>query len=121
MPVAALLLVSWSLTAYGATRERPVPVKPGVYTFQYRDAEFRQRPGTPVKVRIRGRHITVVNEKAAGPFPAGVIEEATLMWHAKSRKWILGDTREDRDADDVGGCSGGPLTIDFKNKVIWFC
>ena len=98
-----------------------LPIKPGEYTFQHRDAEFPDSPGFPVKVSIRGRKVTVTNPKPHGPIPSGVIERATLMWHAKTKQWILGHSDADREASDVGGCSAGPNVVDFKTRMIWTC
>jgi hypothetical protein len=99
----------------------PLPVKSGEYTFQHRDAEFPNSQGFPVKVSIRGYKIVVTNPKPHGPIPSGILYDATIMWHAKTRQWILGDSDSDREAPEVGGCSGGPEVIDFKARIIWSC
>jgi hypothetical protein len=110
------------LCAATELRADPVlPTKSGDYTFHHRDAEFPRSKGFPVKVSIRGYHITVVNPKPYGPMPAGVLEDATLMWHPKSKQWIIGHSDADRDAPDVGGCGDGPNVIDFKTRIIWTC
>lgn len=101
--------------------EPSLPIKAGEYIFQHRDAEFSDSPGFPVKVTIRGYTITVINPKPYGPIPAGVIDEATLMWHRRTNQWILGYEDADRDAPEVGGCSDGPNVIDFKTRIIWTC
>ncbi len=98
-----------------------LPVKPGEYTFQHRDAEFPDSPGFPVKVAIRGHKVTVANAKPHGPIPSGVIERASLMWHPKTKQWILAHSAADREAADVGGCSAGPNVVDFKTRIIWTC
>ncbi len=98
-----------------------LPVTSGEYTFQHRDAEFPNSRGFPVRVSIRGYKITVTNSKPYGPIPRGVIEQATLMWHPKTKQWILGHGDADREASEVGGCSSGPDVIDFKTRIIWTC
>lgn len=113
--LCSLLLVDAALA------DPAIPIKSGDYTFYHRDAEFPRSKGFPVTVSIRGDHITVINPKPYGPMPAGVLEDATLMWHPKSKQWILGHSDRDRDAPEVGGCSDGPYVIDFKTRIIWTC
>jgi hypothetical protein len=98
-----------------------LPIKSGDYTFHHKDAEFPHSKGFPVRVSIRGHHVTVVNPKPLESIPAGVLDDATLMWHSKSKQWIIGYSDADRDAPNVGGCSDGPDLIDFKTRIIWSC
>jgi hypothetical protein len=106
----------------GVSNADPVlPIKSGDYIFEYRDAEFADSKGFEVEISIRGFHITVISPKPHGTIPAGVIDDATLMWHAKSQQWIIGYSDADRDAPEVGGCSNGPDVIDFKTRIIWSC
>jgi hypothetical protein len=116
-----LLAFSLFLLSTLAHADPALPIKSGDYTFDHRDAEFPHSKGFPVKVSIRGYHITVVNPKPHGAIRAGVLDDATLMWHVKSRQWIIGYSDADRDAPDVGGCSDGPNVIDFKTRIIWTC
>ena len=106
----------------GAVHAAPaLPIKSGEYIFQHRDAEFPDSHGFPVRVVVRGNRITVINPKPYGTIPGGVIDRATLMWHAKTKQWILGYSDADREAAEVGGCSDGPNVIDFKARIIWTC
>jgi hypothetical protein len=97
------------------------PLRSGTYTFQHRDSEFPNSEGFPVLLAISGVEVTITNPKAYGPIPKGKIESATLMWHAKSQQWILGHSQTDCDAEEVGGCTGGPHVVDFKSRTIWTC
>jgi hypothetical protein len=117
----AIICLACATSAGAAHAEPALPIKPGHYVFHHRDAEFPNAPGFPVKVSIQGHKITVVNPKPYGVIPAGVIDRATLMWHAGTGQWILGHDAADRNAPEVGGCSGGPDVIDFKARVIWTC
>ncbi len=55
------------------------------------------------------------------PVPEGeLIEKGTIMKH-KSGKWIIGRSKKDRYAPEIGGCSDGPTMIDFKKKMYWTC
>jgi hypothetical protein len=117
--IACALLCS---TVGHATQPNPaIPLTSGVYTFQHRDAEFPSSPGFPVQVSIQGNKVTIINPKPYGSIPSGVIEDATLMWHAQSAQWILAHADTDRHLPEVGGCTGGPSVIDFKARIVWTC
>lgn len=99
----------------------PIPLPSGEYEFAHRFAEQPSVPSIRLTVRIDGAHVVVVNEKASDPFPAGVLDEGTLMWHAASARWIIGLDEADRSLRDVGGCSGGPEVIDLQYRIYWTC
>jgi hypothetical protein len=101
--------------------EPTVPLTSGTYTFQHRDAEFPDSTGFPVSVEIDGVRVVVTNPSVHGPIPSGVIDRATLMWHAKTKQWLLGHSEADRQAAEVGGCTGGPVVVDFSSKTLWTC
>lgn len=115
--VLALLLVSGCSQA----ADPPLPIASGRYVFQHRLAEHPSIASIPLNVTISGRHIVVVNPKASDPFPAGVLAEGELMWHARSGQWIIGDQLADTSAQEVGGCSDGPEVVDLAGKVYWTC
>ncbi|MGY0505392.1 hypothetical protein [Luteimonas sp. e5] len=98
-----------------------LPLASGQYVFQHRFAEDPRFNSIPLHVTIRGDRITVVNPKAHDPFPAGVIEQGWLMWHAASSTWIIGQSKQDRHAPEVGGCSDGPNVVDLVNRIYWTC
>jgi hypothetical protein len=50
-----------------------------------------------------------------------IFDEGILMRHRKTKQWIIGQSKKDIDAQEVGGCSEGPRVIDLKKKVIWNC
>jgi hypothetical protein len=116
-----IICIFFTMLSGVAHADPALPIKSGKYTFQHRDAEFPDRHGFPVRVVIRGKRVTVINPKAYGPIPAGVIDQATLMWHAKEKQWIIGYQDADRHAPEIGGCSDGPDIIDFKARIIWTC
>jgi hypothetical protein len=65
--------------------------------------------------------VTITNNGPTDVFPRGLIEEGTLMWHAKSGQWIIGTDPADATAADVGGCSAGPSVIDLQRRTYWTC
>ena len=34
---------------------------------------------------------------------------------------IIAESQDDYAAEEVGGCTGGPVTIDPARKIIWYC
>ncbi len=101
--------------------EPSLPIASGHYVFQHRFAEQPSIPSIRLNVTISGTHIVVVNPRASDPFPAGILAEGELMWHAGSGQWIIGDKSADRSAREAGGCSDGPEVIDLAGKVYWTC
>lgn len=99
----------------------PFPMASGQYTFQHRFAEHPTLPSLSLDASIDGTHIVLTNPKASGPFPAGILAEGELMWHAGSSQWIIAQDDNDRTAEDVGGCSDGPEVIDLVGKIYWTC
>lgn len=121
MRICAVLTALSFLFAGSARAEPKVPIPTGTYRFRHMDAEFPRARGFPVTVKIQGKKITVINEHQHSVIPRGVIDVATLMWHAQSKQWVLGHEEADRSASEVGGCSTGPYTIDFSRRIIWTC
>jgi hypothetical protein len=117
LPACALILIACE----PHQQAPPVPIGSGTYTFQHRDAEFPDSTGFPVTLTIAGTNVTVTSAEAHGSLPAGVIDSGKLMWHSPSGQWILGHDESDRDAAEVGGCSGGPATFDFSRRILWTC
>ena len=117
----ACLLVFATVGACACTSETQPPLPSGDYVFAHRFAEHPDIPSTEFSVQIRGRHVTITNNGPTDVFPRGLIEEGTLMWHAKSGQWIIGTDAADANAADVGGCSDGPSVIDLQRKTYWTC
>ncbi len=119
MKTAVALLLALSTEACAS--EPGLPIAPGVYRFQQRFAEQPSMQGMELKATIDGHRIELVNDGVAGVFPQGVVEQGLLLWHARSRQWIIGSSPTDADAGDVGGCSGGPPVVDLAARIYWTC
>lgn len=102
---------------------KDIPLKDGLYDFEHKFAETEHYKIKSINliVKIKGNNITVINNDKYDVFQKGVLEEGTLMWHLKSKQWIIGNSPADIDIEDVGGCSGGPTVVDLKNKIYWTC
>tara|TARA_R100001369_G_scaffold78416_1_gene108052 strand:- start:87 stop:800 length:714 start_codon:yes stop_codon:yes gene_type:complete len=93
----------------------------GKMTYELYFAEFGGRmKNLSVEILITGNKITVYNNEK-NPLTGGkIIIDGVLLKH-KTGKWIIGETETDRNAEEIGGCSGGPTPIDFKTKIIEWC
>ena len=109
------------ISACQSRPEPPLPSGDYVFAHEFAEAEQSKIPSIKLDVQIRGRHIVLTNNDKTDVFPAGVIEEGTLMWHAGSRQWIIGTKPTDLDAPEVGGCSDGPQVLDLERKIYWTC
>ena len=97
------------------------PLSSGDYVFVHKFAEHPNIPSIKLDVQIRGRHIVLTNNDRTDVFPAGVIEEGTLMWHPATGQWIIGTHPSAVDATEVGGCSDGPAVVDLERRIYWTC
>jgi hypothetical protein len=119
---SALVLLVCAMPACRDASSGPEPPLPdGDYSFTHRFEEHPDIPSIQVSVRIRGREIVVVNNDRTDVFPAGLLENGTLLWHARSAQWIIGANATDADAPQVGGCSAGPSVVDLERRIYWTC
>lgn len=116
-----LIALTMCTSAGSAAGDPQIPLVSGQYVFQHRFGEHPTIPSIPLNVTVRDSHIVVVNPNASEPFPAGVLAEGELMWHAASKQWLIGREASDKSAQDVGGCSEGPEVIDLASKIYWTC
>lgn len=98
--------------------------KNGTYTYTMAFAEWKGRSmGATCTVIIRNDRIKIIDNGKSnlGGKKGDLIEEGILMQHRKTGKWIIGHSRKDTNAKEIGGCSDGPSIIDFKRKRFWTC
>ena len=118
----ALIAFATTFNAASADAQAPrLPIRSGQYVFHLKDAEFPNMPGIALTAKISGHHIVLIHKGTSSIYPKGVIAEGELMWHAKSRQWIIGQTNSDRYANEVGGCSAGPDVVDLPKRIYWTC
>lgn len=98
--------------------------KDGTYTYAIAWAEYGGKTlGATCTVIIKGDHIKVIHNgkpKVTGK-KGDIYAEGIIMKHTKTGKWIIGKSKKDKDAKEIGGCSDGPPEIDFKKKIFWSC
>lgn len=93
----------------------------GSFVYELYFSEFSGRmENAECKVTIKGTNIIVEQTENTNLSGDKIIIEGTLMRH-RSGRWIIGQNPEDKDAEEIGGCSDGPTPIDFKTKIIELC
>lgn len=97
-------------------------LKTGTYTFSYCDLEYQTNNclGT-CKVVIKGDSITVyatkeLAERITLTKEGDILDHGIILKH-KSGKWIIGKTKKDVNAKEIG--VEGPAIIDFSKKQYW--
>jgi hypothetical protein len=114
----SFILFCTVMIAYG---QKP---KNGIYTYKIAFAEWSgQSLGATCTAVIKGDSIKVIhNGKGNLTGKKGdILDQDIIMKHNKTGKWIIGHSPKDKNAAEVGGCSGGPSVIDFKRKMFWSC
>jgi hypothetical protein len=114
-------LIAFMCFSVTVVAQPTLPIRSGVHQFKHKFAEHPNMQSIPLIAKIKGHHIVLINKVASKVWPKGVIAEGELMWHAKSKQWIITLEPSDIDASDVGGCSDGPEVVDLKNKIYWTC
>ena len=96
----------------------------GTYRFDVAFAEWEGKSmGEKVTVVIKGDSIKVVYEgdgNLTNAKKGDVFSKGILLKH-KTGVWIIGKSKSDAQVDEIGGCSGGPTTIDNKSRKYWMC
>ena len=97
--------------------------KSGTYTYTISFIEGDGKPqDAKCKVVINGNKIKVIHIGGTLSGKKGdIIAEGTIMKHTKTGKWIIGKSENDKNAIEIGGCSDGPIEVDFKNNIVWLC
>lgn len=106
-----------------ASHSKEIPPS-GRYLFDIAFAEWQGKSmGVKLTVEIVGDSVKVIYNgigELSNTEIGEVIDQGLIMKH-KSGDWIIGLRPEDRELDEVGGCTGGPAIIDFKHKKYWVC
>ena len=96
----------------------------GTYRFDVAFAEWEGKSmGQKVTVVINGDSIRIIYEgdgSLTNAKKGDVFDQGKIMKH-KTGVWIIGKSKSDAEADEIGGCSGGPTLIDFKGRKYWMC
>ncbi|WP_196889884.1 hypothetical protein [Aureivirga sp. CE67] len=71
-------------------------------------------------VIIEGNKIKVLKNSETNLTGALILTQGIILKH-KSGVWIIGESKSDENAEEIGGCTGGPIPIDFIKKEIEWC
>lgn len=117
------LLLVFVLVSCKQSGKEESEIPQGTFEYELFFSEFGQHPDAvtaSVDVVIKGNEIEVLqNDKTDLPGDKLIIK-GILLKH-KSGTWVIGRTEDDKDADEVGGCTDGPIPIDFEKKLIEWC
>ncbi|AZQ42790.1 hypothetical protein [Nonlabens ponticola] len=105
----------------GNTHKQNDSIPQGTFIYDLYFAEWNGRmPNTPVKIHIDGNHITIMKtEETSLSGPDSILDSFIYKHH--SGTWIITDNPKEIYHEEIGGCSGGAIPIDFEKKIIEFC
>lgn len=93
----------------------------GTYIYDVAFAEWQGKSmGAKVEVQIKGDSIFVYSYQGLSGEKGELIDSGILVKHRKG-EWIIAHSPNDRNADEIGGCSDGPSIIDLENEKFWLC
>lgn len=96
----------------------------GKYRYEIAFAEWNGNSmGEKVTVMIKGDSIQIIYEGDGqlSLVKKGDVLDSGIIRKHKSGKWIITQSEDDVYLEEIGGCTGGPSEIDFKNKKFWMC
>ncbi|NLR95177.1 hypothetical protein HGP29_28545 [Flammeovirga sp. SR4] len=96
----------------------------GNYLFDVAFSEWNGKSlGEKVTVIIKNGSVKVIYTVGEGNLTAkiGEVLDQGIIFKHKSGVWIIGKDESDKSIEEIGGCTGGPTIIDFKNKKYWMC
>jgi hypothetical protein len=92
----------------------------GSFIYELYFAEFGGRiSNSECLITIIGNEITVEQTESTNLKGDKIIFTGLIVKH-KSGSWILSKTLNDRNAEEIGGCTDFPI-IDFVKKIIEWC
>jgi hypothetical protein len=109
--------IAFFILSFNSFSQKP---KSGTFTYKYCDTEYSNCIST-CKVVIKGYSIKIFATKELAERITlikenDLIEEGIIVKHS-SGKWIIGKSKNDKDAEGVGG--DGPSIIIFTKKEYW--
>lgn len=118
MPKAILTVALLLIFVTTGFSQKP---KSGTYTYTIAFAEWQgQSLGATCTVIIKGDSITVINNGSITGKKGDIIDAGIIMKH-KTGAWVIGHSKDDKQAAEIGGCTGGPTVVEFRTKKVWLC
>lgn len=123
MKIILPLIASVFLLSFTYQHKKKGIPEDGKYRYDIAFSEWNGKSmGEKVTVLIKGNYVKVIYE-GDGKLTAKqgeVIDEGVLREH-RSGVWIITKSENDIESEEIGGCTGGPAIIDFKEKKYWMC
>jgi hypothetical protein len=107
--------VSYSLTIKTDT------IPQGEFQFELYFSEWGGRmDNAPCKIVIKKNIIKIFQSTETNLSGKNLILEGKIVKHSSGR-WVIIHEKTNNDIDEIGGCTGGPIPIDFDMKIIEWC
>lgn len=93
-------------------------------TYKIASAEWQgQSLGATCEVLIKGDSVYVFDDGSISgkKSKGGLIDKGIIRRHILTGNTIITHDRADVHAEEIGGCSDGPIIIDLKKKIVWLC
>jgi hypothetical protein len=101
-----------------------IPPPDGVYIYDVAFAEWEGKSmGDKVEVTIRNRSVEVRYD-GGSQLPLaekGELLDSGILVRHRTGEWIIVRSHDEIDAEEIGGCTGGPSVIDFDKQKFWMC
>ena len=96
------------------------PIANGTYLFTLQFAEWMTREhDVPCNLTIEDFKVRIEQNDKTNLPGNKILHEGMLMQHI-SGKWIVSDKEEDKEASEIGGCTG-IIVVDFDGRIIVWC
>ena len=111
----------YSADVHKYSKKDTFKIPQGKLEFKLQYSEFGERMNKKnCQVIIDGKKVIVKKYVDQNSSNNEIILEGILIKH-KSGNWIIGEKEEDKNAEEIGGCTGGPVLINFETKIIELC
>lgn len=93
-------------------------------TYKIASAESQgQSLGATCEVLIKGDSVYVFDDGSiSGEKGKGaLIDKGIIRKHILTGNTIITHDSKDVHAEEIGGCTDGPIIIDLKKKIVWLC
>lgn len=94
----------------------------GIYRFDMVSAEYHGMKMADLWVKIYKNSVEVIvySEGLSHTKKGDILDKGMLRLH-KSGEWIIAHSESDVLTNEIGGCSGGPVILDFSHKKYLAC
>jgi hypothetical protein len=113
MPKTFLIILFFLIPFFSFSKK----LKKGNYTFQIAYEEwFGKNMGEKCIVKIKTDSIFVFENT-----PSQTLIDKGLLIQHQSGRWIIAKQPSDKFTNEIGSCADGPMIIDVKKRIVYFC